>query len=366
MTRPVLLTAVSAALLAGGCGKFKDLLDPPMAEFTSPDGKWKAKFPGAPREQSKSALNLTFTIFLREPFGGKGGYAVGFGDLPVPAAEADPQVQKRLDDAVAGSVGGVNGKLRDSKRIFLHGRYPGREFSATITEPKAGLYHVRMYVVGSRIYQVAVMGVDEFVNTPQSEEFLNSFELTGETAPAHVPGGISNPLERFATKPKPRAAAEAAVPPAAPAAPGVSIHSDGGKYKARFPADPKKGTAAAGDVTYATYSATADGASYAAGYADLTDLDGATGKQRQAALDAARDDAVADLGAGSKMAKCELLVLAGRHRGWEFSAEAGDRSLRARVYLVGTRLYRVTVRGSAGAIRGGSADAFLESFQVVN
>ncbi len=361
MPRPVLLAAVSAALLAGGCGKFKDLLNPPMAEFASPDGTWKAKFPGTPAEQTKAAFGVTFSMWVKEPLGGKGGYMVGTADLPIPAGETQAMVQKRLDDGVSGSVNGVGGALTDSKRVMLHGRYPGRELRATITAPKAGTYRCRIYLVGKRMYMTAVMGEDAFVTAAQADEFLDSFALVGESDPAHPPGGISNPHERVAMA-QPKADPDPAPAPAPAAGSGAAIRSTGGKFKARFPSAPTKGSATTDGVTFATYSA--DG--YAVGYADRVELDGAPGKQRQEALDAARDAAVAEVGAGAKMAKCELLVLAGRHRGWEFEGTAGDRSVRGRVYLVGTRLYRVTVRGDADATHDPAADAFFESFQLVN
>lgn len=359
-----MLAAVSAALLAGGCQKFKDLMNPPMAEFTSPDGKWKAKFPGAPREQSKAALGVTFTMWAKEPWGGKGAYIVGFGDLPIPANEPDHKRQERLEDGVKGAAAGVGGTVRENKRILLHGRYPGRECVATITEPKAGQYKCRMYLVGTRAYMVIVAGEDAFVTAPQAEEFLESFHLTGEITPAHAPGGISNPAERLALQQAKNP------PPAEPPLPkvtGTVINSTNGKFKAHFPEAPKKGTAMSGDLTFTTYAVTTNGAAYTAGYADQPDLEGVTGKQRQEALDAARDAAVAALGEGAKRGKVELVVMkGGKNRGWEFEATAGDRVQRARVYLVGTRLYRVTVRGSADAVKEPDADRFFESFQVTN
>lgn len=369
MSPRLLLAALApAVLLSSGCGTIKGLFDPPMAEFVSPDGKWKAKFPGKPNEQSKPGpMGITFTMFLREPWGNKGGYMVAFADLPIPAGEPDHVLQKRLDDGVTGATNGVGGKLKDNKRVFLHGRYPGREFAAAITEPKVGQYRCRMYVVGTRMYQVAVMGVDEFVNTPKTEEFLNSFELVGETAPAHAPEGVPNPAERLATAP-PGKKKKAAPPPdePIPAPAGGVVHSTGGKYKARFPADPTKGSVTAAEVTYSTQTASADGATFAVGYAEVLSLDGQTQKQRQAALDAARDAIVAETGA-SQPTRCELVNLAGRYRGWEFAAGAGAQQVRGRVYLVGNRLYRVTVRGSAEAVRdGGPAAAFLDSFALAD
>ncbi|QDU23288.1 hypothetical protein [Urbifossiella limnaea] len=367
MPRPVLLVAVSAALLAGGCGKFKDVLNPPMAEFTSPDGKWKALFPGTPSEKTKSAFGVNFTMWVKEPWGNKGGYMVGTAELPLSAAEPLALSQKRLDDAVAGSVQGVGGKTIDTKRVMLHDRYPGRECLASVTDPKAGKYRCRIFLAGTRMYMVAVMGVDEFVADPKADEFLDSFALLGD-----LPAASGNPAERLATatpkrtNPADRVAAKAADPEPAAKAAGTAIHSTGGKFKARFPASPTKGTADADGHTFTTYAVTAAGGRYSAGYADDSELEGVAGKARQAALDHLRDTTVAELGDGSKLGKCELLVLGGRHRGWEFEATAGDRSLRGRVYVVGARLYRVTVRGSDAAVRDPGVADFFDSFQLVN
>jgi hypothetical protein len=360
--RPVLLAAVVAALLSGGCGKIKDLLNPPMTEFTGPDGRWKALFPGTPSEKAKSAFGVTFTMWVKEPWGNKGGYMVGTADLPIQANEASAATQKRLDDAVAGSAQGVGGKMLDAKRVMLMDRFPGRECLASITEPKVGTYRARIYLVNKRMYMVAVMGVDEFVNDPKADEFLDSFALLGDHGTAS-----SHPAERLATATPKRTgpAARPADPEPIAKAAGTAIHSTNGKFKARFPASPAKGTAAADGLTFTTYAVTAEGGSYAAGYADRAELEGATGKARQAALDSLRDTTVTELGDGAKLGKCELLVLAGRHRGWEFEATAGDQSLRGRVYVVGARLYRVTVRGPDAAVRD-AATPFFESFQVVN
>ncbi len=362
MPRPLLLAAVSAALLSGGCGKIKDILNPPMAEFTGPDGRWKALFPGTPSEKTKSAFGVSFTMWAREPWGNKGGYMVGTAELPIPANEASAATQKRLDDAIAGSAQGVGGKMLDTKRVMLHDRFPGRECLASVTEPKVGKYRCRIYLVNTRMYMVAVMGVDEFVNDPKADEFLDSFTLLGDHG-----GPPSHPAERVAAAAakRPPAVARPADPEPIPKAAGAAIHSTNGKFKARFPASPAKGTAETGGLTLTTYAVAADGGSYAAGYADNPELEGATKAVRKAALNAFRDAAVADLGDGAAMGKCELLSVAG-NSGWEFEATAGDQRLRARVYLVGARLYRVTVRGTDAAVRDPAAAAFFESFQVVN
>jgi hypothetical protein len=59
------------------------------------------------------------------------------------------------------------------------------------------------------------------------------------------------------------------------------------------------------------------------------------------------------------------ITLAGKYVGRAFNARL-DRSLlmRARIFLVGKRLYQVSVRGTETYVNGAEASAFLDSFMV--
>ena len=83
-------------VLAGGC-------QPAMQDFNSNQWKFKARFPGKPKEQSQSGpFNTTMTMFGVESRNGMVGVAVA--DLPIPAGESDAMLQNRLDGSRDGAV----------------------------------------------------------------------------------------------------------------------------------------------------------------------------------------------------------------------------------------------------------------------
>jgi hypothetical protein len=163
-----LIVAASALLVASGC-------KPPMTEFTSTEYKFKAKFPGKPTEQEQTAVGIKFKMFMTEAR--NGAYAIGVADMPIPANEPTELVEKRLDGARDGAIKNSNGTLKSSNPIKLAGKYPGREFTASITQPTQGLLRGRIYLVGTRLYQVLVMGKDSYTNSAEASAFLESFQL---------------------------------------------------------------------------------------------------------------------------------------------------------------------------------------------
>jgi hypothetical protein len=108
-----------------------------------------------------------------------GMYGIGVADLPIPDGETAAQIQDRLDGARDGAVRNINGTLTSSSSITLgKQKYPGREFHATITKPKVGQVRARVYLVGKRVYQVIVMGTNEYATSKEATAFLDSFRLT--------------------------------------------------------------------------------------------------------------------------------------------------------------------------------------------
>ena len=163
-----LLTAAGMLLAASGCQR-------PMTEFTSTEYKFKAKFPGTPTAQEQTASGVKFKMFMTEAR--NGAYAIGVADMPIPANEPTELIEKRLDGARDGAIRNSNGTLQSSNPLTLAGKYPGREFTASITKPTQGLLRGRIYLVGARLYQVLVMGKDGYVNSAEASAFLDSFQL---------------------------------------------------------------------------------------------------------------------------------------------------------------------------------------------
>src|SRR5262245_2198347 len=164
-----MLPAITLTLVAlCGC-------KPPMTEFTSTEYKFKAKFPGKPKEQEQSALGIKFRMFATESR--NGAYMVGVADMPIPANEPSELIEQRLDGSRDGAIKNVGGTLKSSSPIKLAGKYPGREFTASITQPAPGLLRARVYLVGTRLYQVMVLGKDSYATSTEANTFLDSFQL---------------------------------------------------------------------------------------------------------------------------------------------------------------------------------------------
>jgi hypothetical protein len=150
-------------------------LEAAVLEFTSADGRFKVQMPGTPKEGSQASGGATMKTYSIESR--NGAYVVGYADLPIPANEPEAAVQERLDGARDGAVRGGNATLSNSYRITLAGKYPGREFSATLNGTK-GILRAKVYLVKGRLYQVMVIGTDSFANSSDSRQFLDSFALT--------------------------------------------------------------------------------------------------------------------------------------------------------------------------------------------
>ena len=151
------------AIAAGGCQM-------PLEEFSSPEYKFKAKFPGKPKEQDQSQMGITVKMFMTESKNGSYGVAVANIPPGIPGGGD-------LDGAVNGIVRSGNGTVKSNNPITVNGKYPGREFSATITQPKQGQARGKVFIAGNRLYQVLVLGTDSFANGTEANEFLNSFVL---------------------------------------------------------------------------------------------------------------------------------------------------------------------------------------------
>lgn len=172
MLRPfsaiVLAATLAAPLVAPGSDK--------PTEFSSAACKFKAKFPGTPKEQSQMAAGVQMKMFATESRNGV--FAVSVADMPIPANEPAEKIDERLDGAQAGVIKNVNGTLKDSKKVKLADKYAGRDFTATISKPMEGLIRARVYLVGKRLYQVMVMGTEDFVKSKDADQFFESFALT--------------------------------------------------------------------------------------------------------------------------------------------------------------------------------------------
>lgn len=160
--------AVGLAVVAG--------CQPPLKEYVSKEYKFRVKFPGSPEVKDQTAAGIQFKMFSTESR--SGANVVGVADMPIPANESAAMIQQRLDGARDGAIKNIGGTQTSSTSIVMAGKYPGREFSASITQPTKGQVRARIWLVGTRLYQIMVVGTDSYATSKDSTAFLDSFQLT--------------------------------------------------------------------------------------------------------------------------------------------------------------------------------------------
>lgn len=144
--------------------------------YTSKAGKFSAAFPGKPKEADVTAAGAKGASVVLE---GKDGntYSVVYVDLPAATADAlkSPETLEFILGATRdAAVTQMKGKLLDDDKIKFDGN-TGRDFKVELPEKK--MMRNRMFIVGTRLYQVMVVGSKDFVEAKDSEAFLKSFKL---------------------------------------------------------------------------------------------------------------------------------------------------------------------------------------------
>lgn len=145
--------------------------------FKSLEGGFSVQFPGQPKYEANKlpGTNITQHQFLHESKDGTVAHLTMYHVDAGFAGLSKEEKQKRLIAARDGARQSLNGKLLDDKAIELAG-HPGREFKVTVPEIKAE-YRSRIYIVGDRLYQIALVGPPEVTASKGADAFLESFKL---------------------------------------------------------------------------------------------------------------------------------------------------------------------------------------------
>jgi hypothetical protein len=145
-------------------------------KFSSEAGHFSILMPVKPTESKQDVATklgpMVNNVFMAVTPAGH-AYALSYADYP--ANNVDPQ--ETLDKVRDGAVNGIKGQLVKSTNI-THKSYPGREFQATVGD---GLYTSRVYLVGTRLYQMVAMGPKDRISAADINRFLTSFELKTAT-----------------------------------------------------------------------------------------------------------------------------------------------------------------------------------------
>lgn len=144
-------------------------------KYVSKEGKYSVVFPKAPKEltqdlplpEGKSKLHMALVEVSKDQA------LIGtYNDYP--ADVTDKPAQKILEGVRDGAKG--DGEIVTDKEItYGKAKVPGREYHFT-----KGAFHqrFRIYLKGSRLYQVGVVGATkDVVLAKDADKFLDSFEI---------------------------------------------------------------------------------------------------------------------------------------------------------------------------------------------
>jgi hypothetical protein len=213
MVKRTLLVALSLLWLLGGCGGTAEPDAPPpptqpptdtpaptatrrpaaasgaaWQEFTSEEGGFAVLMPSEPVEQTQPASTPDSTenhMFMAR-HGETAAFGVAYTDLPEDLASVEPEaMQGILDMGRDGALASMGGTLLAEEVISLEG-FPGRHIEFELPEerfPGGGQGVLRVYLVGSRVYQVLALAVRDYLVAEDVDRFLSSFRLLDIAAP---------------------------------------------------------------------------------------------------------------------------------------------------------------------------------------
>jgi hypothetical protein len=313
----------------------------PFAPYESVDGKFKGIFPGEPKVSTASAAGVTLKLYTAESWNKV--YMMAWADMPIPDWESETRTKSRLFDARDGALAAIKGKSNGTtKTIALAERFPGIEFGG-MAEGKH--LRARAYLVGHRMYQLLVASrAEEHLTAQEAEDFFAAFEVIEPESLLPKGSASSDPLEPV-SRPSHHA-----------------IKSSSGRFLAKYPEKPKKTLRTIGGTAFTGYASESAKGTCCVEYADLPIPGGESAERIAQRLDAARNAVISQLKGTSSSSK-DIALGAGKP-GREFSADAEGKHIRGRVYLIGARLYQITVFGSEEYLGSPEATAFLDSFRL--
>lgn len=174
MTRAVTAVLVLLAVPVVAAGRDKE---PRLEEYTSDAGKFRVKFAGKPKVETKELASgpggVQAIPVTTERCEGPNNtvFAVTFADYPDSFLGVKP---KTVLDGVRDGMKGKDGVVKDEKDVTLGGTVPGREFRI---EAGKKVIRARIFLAGTRLYQVMVTGERQPADGKSADEFLKSFEI---------------------------------------------------------------------------------------------------------------------------------------------------------------------------------------------
>ncbi len=146
-------------------------------KFTCPNGHFKATFPSKVEAKIDKSTQDGNAITLRNYLGQESSniiYMVSVSEFPENHfGDMKNDKTKILDNAAEGFFGSLKIKQENRKEI-KSGKIKGLEFS---TNDNGYYLTYRVYVTPEKLFQVAVLGVEELPNKKKKDKFFKSFKI---------------------------------------------------------------------------------------------------------------------------------------------------------------------------------------------
>ena len=150
---------------------------PTPTALKSKEGKFSVAMPDKPTERTNKVKTdigeLDLHAFLVDQT--DRALVVMYSDYPDGSVAAN--TDKVLAGCIEGNVKALKGKLLTEDKITTgKAKFPGREIRIEMPDKK-NTYRARLYLAGDRLYQVVVLGPDDFTKGKVVEDFLKSFAI---------------------------------------------------------------------------------------------------------------------------------------------------------------------------------------------
>jgi len=149
------------------------------APFVSKDGRFSVALPDKPTERTVKVkfgdADIELRLFAVNQKDKERAFVVSYSDYPKDKIGADRE--KFVAERIEGNVSNLKGKVVSNEKLTLgKGKFPGREVRVELAEKKQ-LYRARAYLAGERVYQVVLLGSDEFVKGKEADDYFASFAV---------------------------------------------------------------------------------------------------------------------------------------------------------------------------------------------
>lgn len=149
---------------------------PPNFTHTSTESGFSVGLPGKPKTQTKQIATVTgmLTVHIMRYDGSRDlVLSVTRTDYPTEFAGVEPA---KLFTEMVKEMKGADGKVTEEKDVTLGAeKHPGREVRI---EANKQVVRARMYLVGTRLFQVIATGGKAGVASAAAEDLFDTFELT--------------------------------------------------------------------------------------------------------------------------------------------------------------------------------------------